>query len=65
MIHYRVIIHIFVLLHPVCEGLAPDLSLPPDATLEHILDHGPYKLSGTGCAGKTFTKDVTLSEEVW
>lgn len=44
-------------------GLASDFSLLADDTLERIVDYGPYKLSGTGCAGQTFAKDVTLSVE--
>ena len=57
--------HIFVFTYSLCVGLASDFSLLADDTLERIVDYGPYKLSGTGCAGQTFTKDVTLSVEVW
>ena len=45
-------------------GLEPGYNLPPMSTIERIVEHGEYNLAGAGCAGNTFTQEITVKDKV-
>jgi len=44
-------------------GLEPGYNIPPKSTIEMIVQHGEYNLAGTGCAGNTFTQEITVVDK--
>ena len=56
--------HVILLTCPHVPGLEPGYNIPPKSTIEMIVQHGEYNLAGTGCAGNTFTQEITVKDKV-